>query len=417
MNLPPKEKDIKELLGLQGYGVEELVREREGDVPRESGLPEEGACPRCGVLSHRGHQWARDPSRILWAFLALRPLWIEVRRRRLWCGACQRAFTQHLPGVAPRQRMSGVAQEGVLGVLREQSFAGLQRTLGVSYGRARRVLLRLPLPWYPWEELVGREGPIYLGIDEHSFRGRDLVITITCLNTHRPLAILPDDRQQTLRRFLESLPPGVCQRVSGVCTDIKESFRRVVLEVLPRATRVVDHFHLIQDANRRLDETRRLEQAEAKKTLPRWPLLKGQERLTPKQRTLLGEMTTRFPTLAEGHWLKEGLRALYRCPSLEEAKSLWQRLLLNAFAADDAEVVRWGRTLKRWQQEILNYFTIPITNAYTEGIHTKPVLSLPKGSSSSNASATASATCGCISTKCCSDSCRALFSRTPHLLT
>ena len=40
---------------------------------------------------------------------------------------------------------------------------------------------------------------------------------------------------------------------------------------------------VIQDATRRLDETRRLEQGEAKLTLPRWTLIKAQERLTPKQ--------------------------------------------------------------------------------------------------------------------------------------
>ncbi|MBI4757768.1 MAG: transposase [Chloroflexi bacterium] len=44
----------------------------------------------------------------------------------------------------------------------------------------------------------------------------------------------------------------------GVCIDMKASFKEVVREVLPQAQVVVDPFHLIADASRRLDETRRL---------------------------------------------------------------------------------------------------------------------------------------------------------------
>jgi transposase len=39
--------------------------------------------------------------------------------------------------------------------------------------------------------------------------------------------------------------------------------------------------------------------------------------------------------------------------------------------SDDAAMVQWGRTLKRWSGYILNYFDHRTKNAYTEGIHTK----------------------------------------------
>ncbi len=40
-------------------------------------------------------------------------------------------------------------------------------------------------------------------------------------------------------------------------------------------------------------------------------------------------------------------------------------------ASDDAAMNDWGRTLRRWQQYILNYFDHRTTNANTEGAHTK----------------------------------------------
>ena len=39
--------------------------------------------------------------------------------------------------------------------------------------------------------------------------------------------------------------------------------------------------------------------------------------------------------------------------------------------SDDAELVRWVNTLKRWRDSILNHFDNYSTNAFTEGCYTK----------------------------------------------
>ena len=221
-----------------------------------------------------------------------------------------------------------------------------------------------------------------------------MVITITCLTTHRLITILPDDRQATLLAWLKDLPQEIKARVVAVCADLKEAPPcGVIARVLPHAVLEADHFHVLQDATRSAlggEETRRLEQSEARTTLSRWPLVKGQERLIERPGARLEILKSRFPTLAEQHWLKEELRTLYKCTDQKAAQAHWQRIRLNGEAADDAETVRWARTLRRWGQEILGYFQYPITNAYTEGCHTKLVLSdlsdsayaesLPKGS-------------------------------------
>jgi len=364
------EQDIKRLLGLQGYRVLAVRGTQWGDEV-DVALPRKQTCPRCGAASTRVHQRAKRPSRLLWGFLGQRPLHLVLCRRRLWCRRCRQPFTQRPPGVARRQRVSMTAQVAILTALREQGFAMLRRGWQVSYWQARRMLLRLPIPWCDWSLLVGTEGPICLGIDEHSFRGKDLVIMITCLSTRQVLAILPNDRQATLRACLQSLPPQVQQRIVGVCIDLKPAFKAVVRQVLPQAQLVADRFHVIHDANRRLDETRRLEQGEARTVLPRWPLLKGQERLTPKQQACLQELTARFPTLREHHWVKERLRSLYACPDLAAAEAHWHTLLLVMEGSEDAAVLQWARTLQHWRKEILGYFHLRITNGYTEGCHTK----------------------------------------------
>ena len=364
------DNSIIELLSLQGYLVVGFTRLVNGDELQVE-LPPGDECPYCRQISTKVHQYSVKPSRILWRFLGHQRVWIVVRRRRLWCEKCHKAFTQALPGVASKQRMSILAQLDLLQALAERSFASLKRGNGVSYGQVKRVLLRLKVPWLDWEELVGEQGPIWLGIDEHSFRGKEMMVTVTCLSGRKIVAILPDDRKATLKAALLAIPEEVRRRVAGVCIDGKAGFRAVVKEVIPGAEVVLDRFHLIQDANRRLDETRRLEQSESKKALARWPLVKKREDLSAKQLEQLSKVLAEYPTIAAQYWVKEKLRDLYRCPDLQSAEKQLELIIANCEAADDVETVLWGRWLRDWRREILAYFRVPITNGYTEGCHTK----------------------------------------------
>jgi transposase len=364
------EENISSLLGLAGLKVLRIEKRPCEDVV-EAALPEGDACPHCGVFTSRVHQRAKKPSHLLWGFIDHRRLTVVVTRRRLWCRECGKAFTQHIPGVPRHKRSSVQAQLAVLKALSEQSFAALRRTLQVSYSRARRMLMCLPVPWCDWEQLLPREGPILLGIDEHSFRGRDLVITVSSLAPRRLIAILPDQKQRTLQQWLRDLPEAIRERIAGICIDLRDGYRQMIERELPHAQVVADHFHVIADANRRLDETRRLEQNEARTPLHRWPLVKNAENLTPRQRQQLTEMLKRFPVLREQYWLKEALRSVYASPTARVAEDRLQSLIIVAEASDDAATLIWGRTLRSWRRQILAYFNLRITNGFTEGCHTK----------------------------------------------
>ena len=50
---------------------------------------------------------------------------------------------------------------------------------------------------------------------------------------------------------------------------------------------------------------------------------------------------------------QEALRAFYRAPSLPRAQALLERLSLSLQHADDAKLVRWGRTLHAWKAELI----------------------------------------------------------------
>jgi len=154
---------------------------------------------------------------------------------------------------------------------------------------------------------------------------------------------------------------------------MREMFRRVLEQELPKSQIVVDHFHVIKDANHRLEIARRLEQEmQGRKRIgKRWWFVKGREKLKDWDKQALDKLLEKYPELKAFYYFKEKLRLFYKSKSREEATTLLSRIILNMECNDDAAINQWGKTIKRWRTYILNYFISKTTNAYTEGAHTK----------------------------------------------
>jgi transposase len=249
------------------------------------------------------------------------------------------------------------------------SFSQIRMEMGISYGVLRRLLDR-----EIGEESLGfmeEEGEIYLGIDEHSFKHQEMVHTIAEVKQRRVLGILRDDRIATLKRFLSRIPRD---RVKEVCIDMRDGLRKAVEAVFPSAKVVVNPFHVIADANRRMDEARRIEQDVHRKREERIPkkiFLVGREKLSSEKREEVDRLLEKYPELRGFYWAKEKLRELYHQPGRGKATGPLKNIILNLRAADDAELIRWGNTLRYWKEPILNHFDNHTTNGFTEGCHTK----------------------------------------------
>jgi len=364
------EKSILNIFNLQGIGLYFLdwkVYEREIVLKVKDESP--AICPSCQRRTENRHERGKW-RRIYHGFGFGRKVYLLARKERYFCSSCGKSFTKKMPLMRPWQRRTLEAERQILESLRGQSFKSLAEKQGISYGVSKRVLKRRLDP----EKLIWPEEPqeeISLGIDEHSFRGTQLVQTVTDLSARRPLTILPDSRKETLNRFLQSIPEEKKQQVVEVCIDMDSLLLSSVKEYLPQTKVVVDHFHVIHDANRRVDEARKIEQDVWKVEIPRKIFLIGKERLSRRQRQRVESLCQRYPSLKEFYWMKEALRSFYRLKRKKVAERRLKDLIEIAFLSDDAAIVQWGRTLKRWSPYILNYFDRRTTNAYTEGIHTK----------------------------------------------
>jgi transposase len=325
------------------------------------------ACPRCGRWSR--HRHARGKVRRVFHGAGYgRRVYLQFRTGRYTCQVCGRPFSEQIDLIAPRQRRTQNAEQEILASLRGRSFKSVAVRDGLSYGTCQRILMRRVDPTQvPWPE----EGPISLGIDGHSYRGTHLVNTITDVRSHRTLTILPDNRQKSLKAFLQNIPETVKNRIQEACIDMETAYLGAIQLALPNVSIVIDRFHIIQDANRRLDETRRIEQEGYRHPIPKILFMLGQEKLSPSKRSRRDQYLRLLPNLKDFYWMKEQLRGLYRLTSKTNAAKRLRDLIEIARISEDAAMNQWGRMLQRWGPFILNFFDSRTTNAFTEGTHTK----------------------------------------------
>ncbi len=154
------------------------------------------------------------------AVLARAGRYREVAR----CGDCGKVFTESFPGIGKWARRTDWAEAALLDELGYSSFCGVTRCLGVGYKGLVRALFRRVTGSVDLALALGGLGRVVLGIDEHSFRGNDMMLSVTCVwPVRKVLAILRDDRAETLERFLRQLPSEVQAKIIGVCIDMRVS--------------------------------------------------------------------------------------------------------------------------------------------------------------------------------------------------
>lgn len=320
-------------------------------------------CVECARSMRRVHK--RVFRRILHNRCDDKPVYLHLLTRTFFCKHCGKRFRETFSGI-DRRRTTNHYRTMVLPKARNRSFAEVAREYGCSAsGLSRSIRLATTATGILWPEK-----PFALGIDEHSFSGRDLMMTITDVINNKLLSILPDDRQTTLRHYIRNILKNKQKLITSVCIDMKKSYRSVLTDELPEVPVVVDKFHVIQYLNWHLGELRRVYTSQHY-PLPTKLLEKNKEHLTPKERKMLRQIGKQYPAIEELWRLKEWMRAWHQRKNAEGAREHY-RIMLDGLLDDRRP--RWQTlhaTLYSWQPQITNYFTHRVTNAYTEGVHTK----------------------------------------------
>ena len=270
-------------------------------------------CGRCGTRAKvrdrlKARRWKHVP---LWGI----PVTLVYSPARVYCPECDRIGVEDIPWSQGKCRLS----TGLIWILSAmakllawQVVAGLFNVHWNTVKAAVKQAVEYGLKHRQMGSVI------YIGIDEISRRKGHVYVTNVYDLTEKRLLWSGEGREkETLKQFFKEHGIALRTSVKGVCCDMWEPYIDILEKELPDATLVFDKFHLISHLNRAVDDVRRQEARELKRSNPellkrtRYIWLKNPENLTDKQRARLGYLEKLNLKINRAYLLKESFRELW----------------------------------------------------------------------------------------------------------
>jgi transposase len=325
-------------------------------------------CPRCAVKCFSVHdrRWVKiEDQPIRGSGVRL-----EILKRRFRCPGCKRVFTEPIAGIRKGFKTTQRFRLGLQWAC--ENFTDLkrvQRAYSCSAGLVYKVFYeqlerklreRLNNPW-----------PQTIGIDEHSFRKG--------FKSEKFATILVDYPNKKIFEVAEGkTAAGLAlnfahvtgrENVKNVVLDMCDPFKKFARTQFPNARLVADHFHVVRLLNPMINKARTEVTGDKRSNPVRRLLLFNGKRLEYFERRALYQWLDEHPKMKELYHFKEALHGLYRCRGYNRARSALIGLLDRMALSTLPEIKTLRKTLMKWKEEILNYFSTGITNGRTEGFN------------------------------------------------
>lgn len=227
-----------------------------------------------------------------------------------------------------------------------------------------------------------------IGVDEKRFLNATpdhrttFTTQIVDLDRHLLLDVIKGRSRDVLDEWLAERGPDWCSQINLATLDPAAGYRLALVENLPNATLVVDHFHAIKLANKAIDDVRRRVQNTTLGHRGRKgdPLYRGRRVfLTAMNRLSDERIATMFELLATGDpdgevgaaiLAKELLREVYAAANEAHARRRLIVFFQHCADSDVAELRRLARTIDRWIDLVLAYHrTGGASNGRVENTH------------------------------------------------
>lgn len=366
-------KYTNKLFNLQGLWVDKIDfnNEKEQVILKVRGPSKFVKCPYCEKSTKRIHQ--AHNRLIRHGILDSRIVVLKLTVRRLKCCHCKKVFTEKFDGINRKCTTSNFRLQ-LLKWLQRNSFRYIGQTFNISPSTLVRYLLEMNGDIkIDWENIDVTK----IGIDEHSFRGKRLIITITDLSNKKLLAVLKGDSQRHLEEFIIKIPNKYRAKIEEACTDLKQSYKTIINKCLPNAIHTADRFHVETLFRRMVDDIRSVVQEEGvgrkmnmKKIL--WANKHTLDEHELRRLDLIFKKYEKYPILKQAWIIKEQVIHMYRAGSKEEALKRYNHVLMLLETPGHSRYLATTKnTFKKWKVPILNYFKNKTTNGFTEGCHTK----------------------------------------------
>ncbi|NLD76782.1 MAG: ISL3 family transposase [Acidimicrobiales bacterium] len=346
------------------------------------------ACPACGTRAV-GHGRTRSQIRDLPVAGVATVLVFARRRWRCPDSDCDvSTWSEHLDAIRPRASMTERARARLADMVNIDglSIATAAAAFGVGWATGNAAVAQFTDPVIADPGRL--EGVTALGVDEKRFLNataehRTIFTTqIVDLDRHLLLDVIEGRSRDVLDDWLAERGTDWCAQITLATLDPAAGYRLALVENLPNATLVVDHFHAIKLAGKAIDDVRRRVQNttlghRGRKGDPlyrgRRVFLTGMDRLSDERITwMFGLLAAGDPDGEVGAAIlaKELLREVYAAVDEAHARRRLIVFFQHCAEADVAELRRLARTIDRWVNLVLAYHrTGGASNGRVENTH------------------------------------------------
>jgi transposase len=364
--------------------IETELSEREIVIALES-TREWAICARCGNEIREFHSYGRQ-LRLRHLPILGRPVILEIRPKRFRCPTCDGnpTTTQRLDWYDERSPHTKAYDQWLLLQLIGSTISDVARKEETTYDLVLGALERQLAAQVNWDEINSLE---ILGLDEIALKKghRDFVALLTTRLAQgelKLLGVLADRKQETVEKFLLSIPEGLRQMVREVCIDLHEGYASAVRKVLPQARIVADRFHVAKNYRDCADKLRLEVQRELKTNLTKeeyeavkgtmWLFRRDPKELDKEENERLALLFECAPDLKQAHDLREKLTGIFETDHTKESgtaaiKRWMKRVSRSGLRCFDSFLT----TLENWLDEITNYFVNRQSSGFVEGFNNK----------------------------------------------
>ena len=370
-----RDNELTRLLGWPGYRVYRHEIDEKQQTLRLWVRRKRGnrklVCSGCGRKLEDAHDTSEREVRDLPCMEFRSTVIIEVYR--VCCPDCgiKVERVSQMPSKAPFSKRF----EDAVGMACESASARqIARRFGVAASTVRAIDKRYLERW-----AAGRKKPVLrqMGVDEiYLGKTQKFLTVVSNLETGEPLWFGRERTEETLNEFfrteLSTMQRG---RITAACVDMWEPFTKSILQWAPQCRIVFDKFHIMQHANKAVDEVRRAEFFRKGLRMrglvkgKRWLLLTRWTNLDSRKKQLLNELFRLNRRVMKAYLLKESLDRLWTYTYEKSALRY-----LNGWI----DQLRWQRLkpfqklavmLLRHLEGILNYCRIKVPFGVVEALN------------------------------------------------
>lgn len=359
----------EKLLGLQDVEIEK-IEEIDNTVHIYCQLKRKmHHCPHCSAKTDKIHDYRQQVIKDIPAFG--KRILIHLKKRRYRC-TCGKRFAEKNTFLPRYHRMTNRLCAYIIDKLRmEISFTSVAKEVNLSVPTVVRVF---DLVSYSPKSL-----PIALSIDE--FKGNTNNEKYQCILTDPVnkivLDILPKRTESYLADYFNQFDKSERDKVNYFVSDMWKTFANISNVWFKNSTHIVDKYHWVRQVMWAFENVRKEEQKKFNKTHRRYfkksrkLLLKRFEELTDEQKQQVNIMLYASPTLSTAHFYKEDFLKILDCDNREAARKAMSEWINSAFDCGIPQFEKCAKTMVNWLTGILNSFSTPITNGFTEGCNNK----------------------------------------------